>query len=97
MPSRGPLTGSKRKARVLRFQERQRALVNRRLNEIMALAKHVQTEAHLEQLLANIPDDAMRAEVSKLIEPFLPFKINRLVQLADAPQPSEQPLVLAES
>ncbi len=86
-----PFTGSKSAARRRAAAERQVARVKRELTEIAALAKEIRDEAHLREVLAEIPDDEMRIAVSKLMEPFLSFRIQR-VELAEP-----APLVVSES
>lgn len=75
---------SKKKRRLAERDARRVRAVNARLNRIMQLAKLLKNDHELDLLLQSIPDDALRAETRKLIEPFCLFKIQR-VELITAP------------
>lgn len=73
--------GSKRQARIAARDQRRVDAVKTRLQKIYALSKLVKDEDELNVLLASIPDEAVREETKKLIEPFLLFTL-RKVELA---------------
>lgn len=80
----GPHAGSKRQARILALEARQVAAMKRRLGRIYELAQSIRDEAHLDQILADIDDDTLRAETRTVIEPFLSFPRKSIV-LTDDP------------
>lgn len=92
-------SGSKRKAKADARDARRVRAVQARLNRIYDLAKLLKSEEELNLLLQSIPDDAVRAETRKLIEPFCLFKIQRVelagaTDVVDAVRASTEPLVV---
>lgn len=74
MSNANVFSGSKRQRR-----ERQRSQAfQRRLNRIMALAHTIHTDEEYRARLAAIEDDTVRAEVAKLLEPLLPFRVSQI-------------------
>lgn len=81
MSSPGVFAGSKRAARRVAAEQREVARVGRELNAIYQLAQSIRDEAHLQQILSDEPDDAQRAALAAFLEPFLPFRIQRVESL----------------
>lgn len=73
-----PFTGSKRKARQRERDQRRLAAFTKRMARIQELAGQIQTESQFREILQACPDDAMRAELAKLLEPLLLFRIGRV-------------------
>jgi hypothetical protein len=71
-------TGSKRRARQLARADREVARTKRDLQEIARLAPLIRDDAHLRQILADIPDATDRAAVARLLDPFRPFRLQRV-------------------
>jgi hypothetical protein len=78
MSSYGQYVGSKAKARKRRAEEREVTRVKCELSAIAELAKGIRDEKHLREVLATVEDDDLRVATSKLIEPFLLFRIQRV-------------------
>ena len=57
-------------------------IVKVRCQRLYELAQKLQSEAELDLYLGQIPDDEVRAEVRKLIEPFCPFAIKQPIVVA---------------
>lgn len=74
-------TGSKRKSRIADRERRLTAAFKKRLARIYELSRCIKDEQELEFILSQIPDEDVRAETRKLIEPFLMFQVG---QRADA-------------
>lgn len=93
--------GSKKKARIAERDARRVRAVKKRLERIYELARLIKSEQELDTYLTAIPDDAVRAETRKLIEPFLLFKVRRVqlvtsepIDLAAAPEKATTEVVL---
>ena len=45
--------------------------VKRELQQIYQLAMHVRDDAHLDAILADVPDDALRAAIAVIVRPMI--------------------------
>lgn len=88
------LIGSKKK---IRAQQRVDAM-KKRLGRVFELAQQVESEDELDAFLRHVDDDALRAEVKNLLEPFMRFKYRKILlagtEGATAPEKATNRLVV---
>lgn len=90
MSNRAQFDGSKRKTREREADERAQvreartaiATFQEELAAIEALAPHIENQAHFDEILAAITDEAVRSEARKLLEPLCWWNQRQIV-LAD--------------
>jgi hypothetical protein len=91
--------GSKKQRRLKDYEDRQVKAMKKRLGRIYELARLIKTEDELDTYLAQIEDDAVRAETKNLLQPFLLFECQRVELVGYLPpeKRTRQPLILVES